>query len=119
MSESIALVMQYEKEQGRSPIDVSKKYVGYDIKSDNRLIEVKKREIKYGFLYITHNEFATFQKNKNAYLYLVYYRDGQPKLRIFDRDMVLDNSKISIKYQLRLRKNVIESAEEIEIGDIT
>jgi len=118
MSESIALVMQYERNQGRKPIDVSKKYVGYDIKSDDRLIEVKKRDIKYGFLYVTKNEFLAFQKNKNAYLYLVYYRDGKPKIRILDRDIVLANSKISIKYQLRLTKDVIESADEIEIGDI-
>ena len=34
------LVMKYEKEQGRNPLDVSKDRVGYDIKSDNRYIEV-------------------------------------------------------------------------------
>lgn len=116
MSKEMELVMEYEKRQGRNPVDVSRKYVGYDIKSNDRLIEVKKRDIKYGFLYITKNEFTTFLENKNAYLYLVYYRDKKPKLKILHRDIILANSKISIKYQLRLRKKVLESADELELG---
>ena len=115
MSREMELVIRYEKEQGRNPEDVSRRYVGYDIKSDDRLIEVKKRAIKYGFLFMTNNEFLTFLKNKNAYLYLVYYRDNKPKLKILQRDTILANSKISIKYQLRLRKKVLKSAEEIEL----
>ena len=115
MSKEVQLVMKYERRQGRNPEDVSRRYLGYDIKSDDRLIEVKKRAIKYGFLFMTKNEFLTFQKNKNAYLYLVYYREDKPKLKIIHRDTVLANSQISIKYQLRLRKKVMESAEEIEL----
>ena len=115
MSKEIKLVMEYERKQGRNPEDVSRRYVGYDIKSDDRLIEVKKRDIKYGFLFMTNNEFLTFLKNKNAYLYLVYYRDDKPKLKILQRDTVLANSKISIKHQLRLRKKVMESTDEIEL----
>jgi len=115
MSKEMELVMEYEKRQGRNPEDVSRRYVGYDIKSNDRLIEVKKRDIKYGFLYITKNEFTTFLENKNAYLYLVYYRDEKPKLKILHRDIILANSKISIKYQLRLRKKVKESANEINL----
>jgi len=115
MSKEMELVMEYEKRQGRNPEDVSRRYVGYDIKSNDRLIVVKKRDIKYGFLYITKNEFTTFLENKNAYLYLVYYRDEKPKLKILHRDIILANSKISIKYQLRLRKKVMESANEINL----
>jgi len=115
MSKEIESVMEYERSQGRNPEDVSRRYVGYDIRSDDRLIEVKRRAIKYGFLYMTNNEFETFLQNQNAYLYLVYYREDKPRLRILHRDTVLANSKISIKYQLRIRKKVLESAEEVEL----
>lgn len=76
---------------------------------------MKRREIKYGFLYLTKNEFSTFRKNRNSYLYLVYYKDGAPKLKVLDRDTVLGNARISVRYQLRWRKKQLESFEEIEL----
>ena len=115
MSEEIGLVMEYERRQGRNPEDVSRKYLGYDVRSGDRLIEVKRRVIKYGFLYLTANEFLIFQKNENAYLYLVYYENSAPKLRILDRDAVLRNSKISVRYQFRWRKRDLENLQEIDL----
>jgi hypothetical protein len=115
-SKEIEMVLQYEKSQGRSAVDVSRKYVGYDIKSSDRLIEVKKRSIKYGFVYLTENEFKTFLKNENEFLYLVYEgKDGELKLKILGRDLVLANTRFSRHFQLSLKKSVKESVEEISL----
>ena len=40
---TIAFVLEFEKAQGREPLDVSsdKRHRGYDVKSDHRMIEVK------------------------------------------------------------------------------
>lgn len=103
--------MAYERKQGRNPEDDSGKKEGYDVKSSDRLIEVKKRDIKYGFVFITNNEFSTFLKNKNAFLYLVRYKDGKPMLKIFDRDVVLGNSQAELRYRFQMRKLLKESTE--------
>lgn len=117
MDKETDLVMDYERKQGRNPEDVSRKRdVGCDIKSGDRFIEVKKRDIKYGFVVITKNEFQTFLKNKNTYLYLVYYIEGKPKLKIFDRDVVLGNSQISVSHTVQIGKAIREPSEEIDIG---
>jgi hypothetical protein len=116
MTEEIDLVIDYEKKNGRNPKDVSnRRDVGCDIKCDDRLIEVKKRDVKYGFVFITKNEFQTFLKNKNAYLYVVYRKDGKPKLKIFERDTVIGNSQISFRHRFQMRKVIKESSEEIDL----
>ena len=50
---AIELVMAYERKQGRNPENVSRKGVGYDIKSNDRLIEVKGQSSKKpDFIYL-------------------------------------------------------------------
>ncbi len=118
MTKEMDLVMDYEKKQGRNPVDVSnRRNVGCDIKCEDRFIEVKKRDMKYDFVFITENEFQTFLKNKNAYLYVVYYEDGKAKLKIFDRDTVIGNSHLAtIRYRIHMRKAIKEHSEEIGLG---
>ncbi len=112
---AIKLVIEYERRQGRNPKDVSNRYLGFDIKSDDRLIEVKQRDIRRGFVFLTENEFLTFMRNKNAYLYVVYDIDKEPKLKIIDRDTVLANAKILMKIRVNLGKKILEKFDEIKL----
>jgi hypothetical protein len=113
--ESIKLVMDYEKKQGRMPERI-KKRIGYDIKSGERFIEVKSRNMKYSFVFITDNESQIFDKHKTAYLYVVFYdKEGKTELKIFDRDTVLGNKHhATVKYRLHLAKAMKETSKEID-----
>lgn len=62
------VVIRYEKKKGRNP-EIQKAYVGYDIKSGNRLIEVKPATRSYFDL--TEPEYKAMSKNKNYWVYLV------------------------------------------------
>ena len=64
--ESIKLVMDYEtKRVGKTPNNVSStKRLGYDLESDDRYIEVKKRDAKYSFVFITDYELRFFSKTR-------------------------------------------------------
>lgn len=116
MTKEMDLVIDYERKQGRNPIDVSnRRDAGCDIKCEDRFIEVKKRDMKYGFVFITKNEFQTFLKNKNTYLYVVYDDDGKAKLKIFDRDTVIGNSQFSIRHRFQMRKAIKENSKEIDL----
>jgi hypothetical protein len=117
-TDSIRLVMDYEEKRvGQRPKDVSrKKRLGYDLESVDRLIEVKKRGIEYGFVFLTIHELNFFQKNDKAYLYLVYEKEGKPKMKIFDNDTVKKNClPATVRYRFHMRKAVKESSEEIEL----
>lgn len=118
MTEEMDLVMDFEKKQGRNPIDVHNKHgVGCDIKCEDRFIEVKKRAMKSGSVFITENELQTFLKNKNAYIYLVYEKDGKPRLKIFDRDTVIGNLRpATVRYRFQMRKAIKENSREIALG---
>ena len=114
---AMKLVMEYEEKNGRNPKDVSnRRDTGCDIQCDDRLIEVKRRDVKYGFLFLTENEVQTFLKKPNACLYLVYYRDGHPKLRIFDRETVIRNlCMATVRYRFGLTKSSKENTKEIDL----
>jgi hypothetical protein len=117
-AESIKLVMVYEKNRvGKEPKNVSgTKRLGYDIESGERCIEVKKRSMKGGFVFITDYELQFFQKNSNAFLYLVYEKDGKPKLKVFDRDKVIGNFHDATKrYRVHMTKALKESSKEIDL----
>jgi hypothetical protein len=113
----VELVMNYLKKQEKNPINMSRvRKSGCDIKCGDQLIEVKKRDLEnYSFIFLTHNEFDKFLKDKSMCLYVVYRRDGKEKLKIFDRDTVIGNSKESIRYRILLRKAIKEDAKEIEL----
>jgi hypothetical protein len=117
-NDSIKLVMEYERNRtGKLPTNVSStKRLGYDIDSGDRLIEVKKRAIKYPFVFLTVNELKFFQTNVKAHLYLVYEKEGKSMLKIFKReDVVFNCLPATPRYRFQLRKAVKEKAEEIEL----
>lgn len=104
-SEAIQIVIEYEKKKGRKAKDVRKKKKGYDVDSENRLIEVKLRNFpKRRFVFLTEREFQTFLKNKNAWLYIVT-KDGE--VYEIERDLVLQNATFRPRWKVSLRKDVV------------
>ncbi|WP_027356903.1 helicase-related protein [Desulfofundulus thermocisternus] len=79
------LAMQYEREQGRQPEDVSAQAMGYDIRSvdregNYRYIEVKARA-KTGAIALTPNEWVMANRLGAEYwLYVVEQAAGEPQL---------------------------------------
>lgn len=103
--DAIKKVIEYEKSQGRNPVDVHKKRLGYDIKSSGRLIEVKKRDFpKRRFIFLTQKEFETFLRNKDAYLYIV---TNEGKIKEIEREKVLKAAKPEYKWRISLRKEIV------------
>lgn len=70
---ALSIVLSFENEEGRNPIDVhSQKRIGYDIKCDNRVIEVKGFSGKKGQITITPYEYEAARKFKEQYyIYVV------------------------------------------------
>ncbi len=85
------IAMQYEKEHGREPEDVSKENLGYDIRSvskDNdkevRYIEVKAKS-QEGHIELTPNEWLKAKRFKTQYwLYIVINAHTQPTLYLIN-----------------------------------
>ena len=81
-------VMSSEKEQGRTPYDVSKDNLGYDIRSvasdeSRRYIEVKGRA-QTGAVMLSENELNRLrQLGKSAWLYIVTNCKSKPVLQCF------------------------------------
>jgi len=80
------VVMEYEKSQGRTPEDVSKENLGFDIRSKDqkevRYIEVKARAA-IGDIALTPNEWYKASMLKNKYwLYIVTNASTKPILHI-------------------------------------
>jgi hypothetical protein len=80
------LAMEYERQQGRNPVDVSAENRGYDIRSEApdgsvRYIEVKARA-HTGDLVLTPNEWTMAQRLGDEYwLYVVIDAARQPRLQ--------------------------------------
>ncbi len=76
---AIEVVMRYEKREGRDPLIVSKRGVGYDIKSNSRMIEVKgvgESWQTYNWQSLYRNEIECLNENpKDFYLYIVKFKD--------------------------------------------
>jgi len=81
------VAMQYEREHGREPKDVSSENLGYDIRSTTpsgqvRYIEVKARATT-GAIVLTLNEWLMAQRlGDEDWLYIVEHPATQPRLRI-------------------------------------
>jgi len=102
--QSIQYVMNYERTQGRNPVDVSKKFVGYDIKSGNRYIEVKSRPKSniQGFIKLHNSLLRTIGRGLvNYFIYIVYDMDNDPKLVIVPPKIVLENLETEVSLLLR------------------
>ncbi|MCX8063739.1 MAG: helicase-related protein [Candidatus Hydrogenedentes bacterium] len=87
------VAMEYERKQGRNPIDVSTQNLGFDIRSEKidkeekiteiRYIEVKARAHK-GDVVLTQNEWFKAQRfGDDYYLYVVFNTSSNPELIIF------------------------------------
>jgi hypothetical protein len=80
---AIDLVLDYERKQGRNPEDVSnnRKHPGYDIKSNNRMIEVKgvgESWNTYNWQSLYRTEYECLKNNpSNFYLYIVKFIDKE------------------------------------------
>lgn len=100
---AIELVLEYEKKQGRNPIDVSKKRCGYDIESNDRFIEVKgQSSIKAGFIWINNTLVRTLGKNlANYYIYIIYDIKDKPKIKILEPDIIFKNLQIDTWFLLK------------------
>ncbi len=89
----IKYVLNYEKEQKRKPIDVSKNknFVGFDIisidpkKNDHRLIEVKATETEKGIPDAYANEFTRNLKFVATHLYVVKFKGNKSTLYIIPK----------------------------------
>lgn len=114
--QAIELVMNYEKRQGRNPQDVSTKHLGYDIKSDERLIEVKGQKAKKpDFVYLYKRTLQKLGDNAlRYYIYLVYDIKREPKLKILPPGKIFGN--IEIEPMFLLRGKIFNGLEEIQLS---
>jgi len=114
--ESIKYVLKYERSQGRKPIDVSKKRLGYDVKSGRRYIEVKSRpgkNIQQFILLHNHLLRSIGRGLANYYLYIIYDMEQEPKLVIVPPSVVLKNLETNV--QLLVRKRVYGKIEPVNL----
>jgi SNF2 family DNA or RNA helicase len=90
---AMAYCMDYEKKQGRSPEDVSKENLGFDIRSRDKegnfyYIEVKGRAVET-FVSLTQNEWFKAQRFQNDYyLYAIMEVIKNPTLYIIQNPSV-------------------------------
>lgn len=115
-TESIEYVIRYEKSQGRDPQDVSKKRLGYDVKSGKRYIEVKSRPGSNIQPFISlHNHLlrSIGRGLSNYYVYIVYDMKDSPKLVIIPPEIVLKN--LETKVSLLIRKKVYNKIKPIKL----
>jgi hypothetical protein len=87
------VAMRYEREQGREPVDVSREYLGYDIRSEGggevRYIEVKAFATT-GELMLTPHEWQMAQRLGQEYwLYVVEHASTAPVLHPIRHPAVL------------------------------
>lgn len=113
---AMMLVMDYERKQGRNPEDVSKKKCGYDIKSDNRLIEVKGQSAKKpDFISLYKQALNKLGDNTiHYYIYLVYDLKERPKLKILPPEKIFGN--IEIEASFFIRGKVFKEIKDIELS---
>ena len=101
--------MRYEREQGRTPEDVSAENLGFDVRSTDpagvkRYIEVKARA-GLGAVTLTQNEWFKAKQFKSDYfLYVVLNAATQPELHIIQNpaEQTQPAEKIEARYQISL-----------------
>jgi len=101
-------VMEYERKQGRNPVDVSDQNLGYDIASegdaDMRYIEVKARAAE-GSVFLTPNEWMTArQLGDKAWLYVVANAAKKPDLYRIQNPA----SKLKAAREVKIVRYVVE-----------
>lgn len=102
--QSVKYVMRYEKAQGRKPVDVSKKLLGYDMKSGSRFIEVKSRPGERIQPFITLHNALLRKLGKGLsryYIYVVYDMRQEPKLVIIPPEIIFKNLETKVSLLIR------------------
>jgi len=101
------VAMEYERAQGRNPIDVSDDKRGYDIRSEGaeeiRYIEVKAKAAQ-GNLILTPNEWMTAKQLGDKYwLYVVENAIKEPKLYVIQNPAKLNPEEMVgiVRYLLK------------------
>jgi len=102
-NKAMKLAVKYEKKMGRNPIDTTKEGIGYDLKSGNRLIEVK------GFCNERYPVISLYKKLKDQlgkkisryYIYVIYDIDNSPKLKILTPSIIKKNLEEDLRYIVR------------------
>ena len=122
---AIEIVMRYERKQGRKPVDVSTKGLGYDISSSGRYIEVKGKAQGDGIpQWITLYKKVISKLGRKImkyYIYIVYdlpskkRRKTKPKLMILPSHLVLSNLEIDVNYILFPKRIVKDKRSKIDI----
>lgn len=115
---SVLAVMRYERSQGRKPIDVSKRHIGYDVASSGRYIEVKSKPkglppytaLYSGLLKKLGSKVARY------YIYIVWDYATDPKLTILTPDLVFSNIEIFSQY--RIQRKAYSRVESIKLKKI-
>jgi len=109
----IDLVVEYEKKQGRNPEVVNKFKNGYDIKSGDRLIDIKINGKKQADLLLSFSKFKKIGKDiSNYYVYLL---DGEekPTLRVLTPDFIIKNLKLLTL--INIKSNLINRLDKINL----
>jgi len=110
--------MEYEKKQGRIPIDVSKEKIGFDIRSIDengdilRRIEVKGRA-RVGNVVLSENEWKQANNlGDDFYLYIVYNCVTNPELKIIQNPAKVFTPEKVVKVMYSVSKEkILEEGE--------
>ena len=114
--------MRYEREQGRTPEDVSAENLGFDVRSTDtagvkRYIEVKARS-ELGAVTLTQNEWFKAKQFKSDYfLYVILNAATQPELLIIQNpaEQTSPAEKLEARYQISLGE-IREKGTEYSTG---
>ncbi len=109
--EAMNCVMEYERSQGKNPIDVSGEGVGYDIQSGNLEIEVKGRgRNKAPHVLLNQHNIEALEKSENDKyrLYVVMNPVNNPRLIIFSKEDVIGKKKERPQWRIPLRKEDLD-----------
>ncbi len=92
---------------------------GYDLKSGNRLIEVKgkKRGIDKPTRISLHQSLLKkrWKDGKKYYIYFVYNLNDKPKMKIIPPEKIFPNLKIESKYVLKGKYIRDKEIQEIDV----
>lgn len=110
---AVELVIEYEKKQGRNPEKVDKFKEGYDLKSGERLIEVKTNGNFKSDLLLSFSNFKKLGKKiSNYYVYFLIGED-KPKLKIIEPDFIIKN--MNLLTLINFKSKQLNEIQEVEL----
>lgn len=104
---AMRVATEFEKSEGRTPVDVSSQNLGYDIQSEPRWIEVKGRA-GVGPIVLTPNEWITARRNpERFFLYIVTNALTQPELTVIQDPA----SKLSPSEEVTVTRYIVSTTD--------